>query len=293
MKKKLKRSILIFLLLAAVVYYFDINIHELYTSAQTFVIDKVDSFFPGAKGQFENIDSQINSAIIKNSTTRTINLKFQKAKKNAQSLIKHKWLKFKKFSLKHNVDLDSIHYKFKQKFKYRKRNVTNGTLYSFDYQNMNAQELSSIRQNFINYSLTLRGTPYILGGENPEKGLDCSSFVQQSARKGAKIRLPRTARQQYEVAEKISFSEIEPGDLVFFRAYGKIDHVGIYLGLYEGEGILKGRKIFINSASKGPRTGVVISALDEPYWKKHFNSCGRIIPSSKEIAEAEIVVAAE
>lgn len=88
---------------------------------------------------------------------------------------------------------------------------------------------------------------------------------------------------------KIPISECEPGDLLFFRGYGKINHVGIYLGKYEGNGYFHGKEIFINAASEGPRTGVTISALDAPYWKRHYSSSGRFIPSSKEIVEAVLV----
>ena len=41
----------------------------------------------------------------------------------------------------------------------------------------------------------------------------------------------------------------------------------------------------INSASEGPRTGVVVSALDEPYWRRHYSSSGRFLPSYKMLAE--------
>ncbi|WP_296663478.1 C40 family peptidase [Treponema sp. UBA753] len=290
MKKILKMCILFFILLSAVIYYFDINTREIISTVQTIFVDNLRSIFPNMRGRFENVDMQINRLVIKNSTTRTIYFKTQEAKKNASSFIRHNWLKVKKFALKNGISIDKMIFQLQNIFKYNQGGLKNKkSNYLFDYKNMNIEELSAMRQNFINYSLTLRGIPYILGSEDPEMGLDCSSFVQYSAKNGAGIILPRTARNQYAVAKKISFSDIEPGDLVFFRAYGRIDHVGIYLGIYEGKGVLNGRNIFINSASEGPRTGVVISALDEPYWKTHYNSCGRIIPSSKEIVEAIIV----
>ncbi len=292
MKKKTRNCILLLVILGAVVYYFDINPRELFSTIRTVCVDNLSSLFPDIRGQFENINTQINSEIVKNSTAHEIILKTQEAKKIASSRLKGTWLKTKKLTLKYGINLDNVFFLFKNRFKYIKRGKTEhneSPYYLFDFQNMSIEEISSLRQSFIDYSLSLRGIPYVLGSDIPERGLDCSSFVQYSARNGCNIVLPRTARQQYISAEKITFSDIEPGDLLFFRAYGRIDHVGIYLGVYDGEGILKGRKIFINAASEGPRTGVVISALDEPYWKKHFNSCGRIIPSSKEIVEASIL----
>ena len=270
MKKKIRNCILLLVILGAVVYYFDINPRELFSTIRTVCVDNLSSLFPDIRGQFENINTQINSEVVKNCTASAIVLKTQEARKNASSFIKGTWLKTKKLALKHNINLDTIFFRFRNKFMYLKRRPKEkieSPYYLFDCQNMSIEQVSSLRQSFINYSLSLRGIPYVLGSDIPERGLDCSSFVQYSARNGCNIVLTRTARQQYISAEKITFSDIEPGDLLFFRAYGRIDHVGIYLGVYDGEGILKGRKIFINAASEGPRTGVVISALDEPYWK--------------------------
>lgn len=294
MKKKLKRVLLIFIVIFAVSYYFDINLREVLSSAQTFVLDNLDKAFPGAKGQFDNINTQISSVIVKNSTAKSIQSKTLKAKKNASIFINRSWLNVKRFALKKGVNIDDMFLWFRRTFKYKNRatkktNASTSSNYSFDYKNMSIQDLSSLRQNFINYSLTLRGIPYMLGSENPSVGFDCSSFVRYSAKNGINVELPRTAQRQYNSVLKISASEREPGDLLFFRSYGKISHVGIYLGRYEGEGDFYGKEIFINAASEGPHTGVTISALDAPYWKKHYSSCGRFIPSSKEIVEAIVI----
>ena len=83
--------------------------------------------------------------------------------------------------------------------------VRTASTYSFDYKNISVAKASAMRQDFINYSLSLHGTPYVLGGENPERGLDCSSFVRLSAKKDANVDLPRTAYAQYESSVKIPF----------------------------------------------------------------------------------------
>ena len=57
--------------------------------------------------------------------------------------------------------------------------------------------------------------------------------------------------------------------------------VGIYLGMDHGEGKFKDKRIFIHAASDGPETGVIISAIDEKYWKNHFAGWGRVLPKSK------------
>lgn len=288
MRKRIKRCFVILIALCAVTYYFDISLYEVFSSVKTFILDNLDSRFSGVKGQFDNINKQISNAIIKNSTARTILYKTQEAKNETSGLIKQKWLDIKAFALKKGINLDGMALWFRNTFKYKKKSLNNSiesSHYSFDYKNMSANEISSMRQDFIDYSLTLLGIPYIFGSENPSVGLDCSSFVRYSAKNGINVDLPRTAQEQYDSIVKISASEREPGDLLFFRGYGKIDHVGIYLGRYEGEGDFYGKEIFINAASEGPRTGVTISSLDAPYWKKHYSCSGRFIPSTKEIAE--------
>ena len=294
MKRIIKRILIVFIIICAVFYYFDINLHEVLSSAQTFVLDNLDKTFPGVKGQFDNIGSQISSAIVKNSTAMAIISKTQKAKDDASAFIKRTWLSFKKFALQKGVNIDDISFWFRRTFKYKtlankNTNSNNNSNYSFDYKSLSVDEISSMRQNFINYSLTLCGIPYVLGSEDPAVGLDCSSFVRYSAKNGVNVDLPRTAQEQYNSVLRIVASEREPGDLLFFRSYGKISHVGIYLGLYEGDGDFNGKELFINAVSEGPRTGVIISSLDAPYWKNHYSSSGRFIPSTKEIVETVVV----
>lgn len=163
---------------------------------------------------------------------------------------------------------------------------TDKNTYKFDFSNVSLENISDMRQKFIDFSMSLRGVPYRYGGENPSTGLDCSAFVQYSSKNSLNITLPRTAQEMHHFVKKIASSEREAGDLVFFGSYGKVDHVGIYLGRYQGSGALHGREIFINAASAGKRTGVVISAMDEPFWRRHYHSSGRFLPAANDIAEA-------
>ena len=135
------------------------------------------------------------------------------------------------------------------------------------------------REKFINYCLdNLRGYPYRTGGSSPKSGFDCSGVVQYAARESLGIKLPRTAQAMYNQSEKVSADAVLPGDLIFFKAGGKISHVGVYLGTDESDDSFKGKIIFFNSASDPKyRSGTIISSLSEPYWNRHFFAYGKFI----------------
>jgi hypothetical protein len=75
--------------------------------------------------------------------------------------------------------------------------------------------------------------PYLWGGTDPGKGLDCSGFTQL-VYGNLGVDLPRTSSQQATAGRAVaSLSDARPGDLVLFdNNSGRpgIDHVGIYIG---------------------------------------------------------------
>ena len=75
--------------------------------------------------------------------------------------------------------------------------------------------------------------PYLWGGTDPSKGLDCSGFTQL-VYGNLGIDLPRVSSQQATAGRAVaSLDAARPGDLVFFDhspARPGIDHVGIYIG---------------------------------------------------------------
>jgi peptidoglycan DL-endopeptidase CwlO len=77
------------------------------------------------------------------------------------------------------------------------------------------------------------GVPYLWGGTDPAKGLDCSGFTQLVFG-NLGIDLPRTSSQQATAGTAVaSLAAARPGDLVFFdhsSSRAGIDHVGIYIG---------------------------------------------------------------
>jgi lipoprotein Spr/probable lipoprotein NlpC len=107
-------------------------------------------------------------------------------------------------------------------------------------------------------------TPYRYAGST-RQGTDCSGFVQTAFREFFGIELQRVAGPQLQQCRRVGRAEpLREGDLLFFswnRSY--IAHVGIYLR--DG--------YFVHSALNG---GVIISSLQEPYWKQFFYTAGRL-----------------
>ena len=72
------------------------------------------------------------------------------------------------------------------------------------------------------------GVPYVWGGTDPSKGLDCSGFVQR-VYADLGIELPRVSRDQARAGTPVaSMDQAQPGDLIAFGS--PVDHIGIYAG---------------------------------------------------------------
>ena len=108
-------------------------------------------------------------------------------------------------------------------------------------------------------------TRYRYGGTT-KKGIDCSSYTGHLLSEVFGLVLPRTAREQYAVCNKINKDDLLEGDLVFFNTRGGVSHVGVYLG--DG--------YFTHSSCT---SGVTISNLSDNYYSRKFIGGGRVIES--------------
>ncbi|SHF87100.1 C40 family peptidase [Ornithinibacillus halophilus] len=118
-----------------------------------------------------------------------------------------------------------------------------------------AQPASGSLSTILNAGYPHIGTPYVWAGKGPG-GFDCSGFVSWAYAQGGYSIPSSTAGLQY-TGVKISYSNIQPGDLVFFNTYKTNGHVGIYIG--------NGK--FIGAQNS---TGLAIADMTTGYWKNKF-----------------------
>lgn len=123
----------------------------------------------------------------------------------------------------------------------------------------------AVSLRIVGEALAWLGVPYRYGGHG-RNGVDCSGFVGavlESAYPGAS--LPGRSSAYAGFGEEAR-GEIQPGDILLFGAGARIAHVGIALSA----------DAFIHAASQGPRTGVIISSLDESSWREDLVAARRI-----------------
>lgn len=100
------------------------------------------------------------------------------------------------------------------------------------------------------------GTPYVYGAQSP-KAFDCSGFVSYVYREVLGIELERSSRGMFATGTTISAKDAKPGDVFIYDTVGgRPSHVAMFIG--EGK--------IIHAISEGPKTGVVISAVDDKYF---------------------------
>jgi murein DD-endopeptidase / murein LD-carboxypeptidase len=108
------------------------------------------------------------------------------------------------------------------------------------------------------------GTRYRYGG-HAKSGIDCSGFVSQMYESSYCIHLSGGSKDIWQTVMPVEKINLQEGDIVFFKIKkGQISHVGIYLG----------NNKFAHASVK---QGVIVSDLDEAYYKKYFFKGGRVI----------------
>jgi len=147
---------------------------------------------------------------------------------------------------------------------------TDGVIGSETYRAIMGREIpvsrdgsSSMVRRIVQTALRYQGVPYVFGGTSPG-GFDCSGFTRYVFAQSG-IYLPRSADEQYELGQHVSYSRLQVGDLVYFSTYeAGASHVGIYLG--SGQ--------FISATSS---RGIAIARLDSGYWGDRYIGARRVL----------------
>ncbi|WP_196374820.1 C40 family peptidase [Neisseria gonorrhoeae] len=125
---------------------------------------------------------------------------------------------------------------------------------------------ASNADELIGSAMGLLGIAYRYGGTSVSTGFDCSGFMQHIFKRAMGINLPRTSAEQARMGAPVARSELQPGDMVFFRTLGgsRISHVGLYIG----------NNRFIHA----PRTGknIEITSLSHKYWSGKYAFARRV-----------------
>jgi len=124
------------------------------------------------------------------------------------------------------------------------------------------------RKNIQKLLLNYLGKPYVWAEEGPD-AFDCSGLTYNIYGKMG-INIPRTASEQAKMGKRISFTDLQYGDLIFFgssyRYSRRINHVGIYLG-----------KGLFAHASSSDRKVTISDFSKEPQYLKRIRLCRRYL----------------
>jgi cell wall-associated NlpC family hydrolase len=109
---------------------------------------------------------------------------------------------------------------------------------------------SELRNSIVEYSMQFLGNKYVHGGQSLVTGTDCSGFTSLIYKEFGYSISRTPAGQLSSSGRSISYSEIQPGDIICYGSSGKCTHVALYIG--NGQ--------IIHSANS--RKGVVIYNAD-------------------------------
>lgn len=113
----------------------------------------------------------------------------------------------------------------------------------------------------IKYARKELDKPYLWGAIGPNS-FDCSGLIYYVYKKVG-IDVPRTSKEQSKIGKRVSKSELQPGDLLFYDTDGSgVSHVSMYIG--------DGKMIQSSNA------GVNISDVDRKYWADRYLFAKRV-----------------
>ncbi|MGM8215938.1 LysM peptidoglycan-binding domain-containing protein [Bacillaceae bacterium W0354] len=133
-----------------------------------------------------------------------------------------------------------------------------------DNQTQSQIDHAIVKHRLVSDLNSYTGVPYVWGGTSPS-GFDCSGFVYFMFNKHGVDMTRSTSSALYNMGTKVSRSDLQPGDLVYFAVNrsGTISHVGFYTG----------NNSFVSATSS---KGIWEYSMDNNYWSKYYVGANRI-----------------
>jgi len=132
-------------------------------------------------------------------------------------------------------------------------------------------------EELITFAKSLQGIRYRFGSTNPEKGFDCSGFVNYVFNHFG-ISIPRSSVDFTDVQGGVDLKDAKFGDLILFTGTKKhtrrAGHIGIIVSM-PGEPIQ-----FIHSTS-GEANGVTLTTMNDYYMGRYMRTI-RVLPDNNQ-----------
>ncbi len=126
---------------------------------------------------------------------------------------------------------------------------------------------SSVGDTIVSKAKPNLGIRYRSGGKSPSTGFDCSGFVGYvMMQSGVWSSHPGSCDGVASRCTKVSMSDAQPGDIVFFKGTYKTSHAYTHVGIYLGNGQM------IHASSSN---GISIDKITSGYWANHFSTIAR------------------
>lgn len=126
-------------------------------------------------------------------------------------------------------------------------------------------QMASTPEALIAFALTLEGTPYVYGGQNPDQGFDNSGFVNYVFKHFA-IEVPRFSGEFLNVGSPVATTQAGPGDIILFSISDSIKKVVAHVGIITSE--IGEKPITFIHASSGKVRAVTVTPINSYYQKR-------------------------